>query len=410
MDASRQPHRYLASPSLTGLTGDTNSPVVPVNAMRASEVDALRCIAMTAVMALHAGICPPGWVGVWLFYVISGYVVTKSMIGRETASGVGTRLRHFFRRRFVRIIPVYYLYLLVGVAFTALLGIRQDWLALLSLAAFFDNYTMTIGLGNLTLWPAGHLWTISTEMQFYAVYGVTLCVASRRFNIWLLIAMLAIGPVARFVMSMALHRTGVESGLLAYMVYARPGLHVDIFAMGALLAFAADRWPITRFARPLFAIGLACLLLYVGVYLLVNVRVVGTQGITSFRNVISGILEGQWREVFVYSAVGAVATGTVALAAARDPIVGPILRLRPLQFVGVISYGAYLYHLLVMLSISKLFPAAAEPAITHKIFQFVVSYPLVIALAWLSFTFIEMPLNRRFGAERRLAEPASAGA
>ncbi len=394
---------------MSPLTSDhAGSPVTPVKTMRASEIDALRCIAMTAVMALHAGVCPPGWIGVWLFYVISGYVVTKSMIGREVSAGVGTRLRHFFTRRFVRIMPIYYLYLLIGVAFTALLGIRQDWLTLVSLAAFFDNYTMTIGRGDMTLWPAGHLWTISTEMQFYAVYGVTLCVASRRVNIAMLIAMLLIGPIARFAMSVALHRAGVESGLLAYSVYARPGLHVDIFAMGALLAFAAGRWPITRFARPLFAIGLACLFLYIGVYLLVNIRIVGTHGITSFRNVVSGILEGQGREVFVYSAVGAVATGMVALAAARDPLVGPILRLRPLQFVGVISYGAYLYHLLVMLCVSKVFPAAPGATVVHKLFVFAISYPLVVALAWLSFTFIEMPLNRRFGAERRLAGPVPA--
>lgn len=370
---------------------------VPV-ASRASEIDALRCLAMTFVVLVHKKLMPAGWIGVWLFFVISGYVVTKSMVDRETTATGRARLRHFFGRRVGRIVPIYYIYITVGICLSLMQGHDQDWFAVASLFGFYNNYAMIIAHGDLAFWPVTHLWTISTEMQFYAVYGVSLCLMPKRFTIGLLIALVALAPIARAIASDLLTREGWAPLPLAYAIYAGPGLHADVFAMGALLAFAGKRWPLAAFARPLAAAGMAAICAYSVLYLGINHTVLGERGFEQFRNVVSGILYGQYREVFLYSALGLWGTGLVALAASRDNLVCWLLGNKILQWIGTVSYGAYIFHPLILYVVAYFchgwWGAGTAPGPGYRIAEFLVSYALILIAAWLSFRFVETPLSR----------------
>ncbi|WP_394885646.1 acyltransferase family protein (plasmid) [Mesorhizobium sp. AaZ16] len=155
---------------------------------RVASVDSLRCFAMTAVVAQHCGLMPFGWTGVWLFFVISGFVVTLAVIERPTDRPPLERLRGFFRRRTIRIVPVYYAYVGVGILASLAAGASVDLFDLLSLLGFYHNVAMGLGRGQLSDWPVAHLWTISVEMQFYLVYGTVLVLASRRTVIAILFA------------------------------------------------------------------------------------------------------------------------------------------------------------------------------------------------------------------------------
>src|SRR2546423_10298585 len=84
---------------------------------RIAEVDGLRAVAMTMVIAQHCGLLPFGWIGVWLFFVISGYVITRGFVAdQKAADAASTRFIDFMRRRFFRIVPVYVAYILLNVA------------------------------------------------------------------------------------------------------------------------------------------------------------------------------------------------------------------------------------------------------------------------------------------------------
>lgn len=378
---------------------------------RSGEVDALRCFAMLGVIALHSHILPMGWIGVWLFYVISGYVVTLSVLGREEDRATGlSRYAGFMRRRAVRILPVYYGYCLVGLIFAALVGERQDWFSLASLALFFNNIALIGGEGRIMGWPSGHLWTLSVEMQFYLLYGLVLCHMPRRATQMLLVVFILLCPLGRLIVAEMFSASAWQPLDAAFAVYAAPLLHFDSFAFGCLLAFAQlkEDGELARLARPLFLSGAGALALYMASYFAVNHLVRGHSGVDITRNVISGILIGEHREVFLYTALALAMTGLVALAASGDRLVSPLLGLAPLQWIGRISYGGYVYHALALklatalLGLLGLVVRNGDAAV--HIGQFAIASLISIALAWGSYVWLETPLIHRFGRHRRAGQ------
>ncbi len=361
---------------------------------RSGEVDSLRALAMLSVIALHAHLLPFGWIGVWLFYVISGYVVTLTVLQRRAHGDTRRPLRDFLFRRAARILPLYYGYLLVGLAVTALLGFSQSGLSLASLFLFFDNVTVIQNLGRVMGWPSGHLWTLSVEMQFYLVYGCVLCLLPAQATRRLLLAFILLCPLARFGAGLWLegrHWTPLDA---AYAVYVAPGLHFDIFAMGGLLAFATAQGKLDRIARALATFGLGALVLYAATYCAINLGR-GDHGVAILRNVVSGILFGQHREALVYSAVGLAMTGLVALAASGDRMVAPLLRLPLLRRIGETSYGGYVYHQIALLAASALLSRIGimirhGGALGHGL-QFLIGVAITLLLAEASFRWFETP-------------------
>lgn len=374
---------------------------------RSGPIDALRCFAMTAVVAQHNGLLPFGWTGVWLFFVISGYVVTVALLGRHSDLPARQGLARFFRRRTLRIVPIYYAYVALGVLVCLVSGADINTVAVGSLLGFFNNVAMVLGRGEIPSWPTGHLWTISIEMQFYAVYGFLWFMVSRRtVVVFLLVALLA-SPVLRLAASFLVAHLGWNSEASAYAIYSGSFLHTDSFATGALLALAGQRGILGRTARPLAVAGSVTLAIYALVYICLNYAA-GGRGQDMFRNILSGILWGQYREVFLYTAIAAAAGGLVALAATRDPLIDWLLRHRLLQRIGEISYGAYVYHpLAIMVSIllmSTFFQTPPENwSIGWKIIRFLASYTLTLMAAELSFRYFEshFTLRRREHAPPR---------
>ncbi|TIM79379.1 MAG: acyltransferase [Mesorhizobium sp.] len=373
------------------------SPYMPKNSQRVGPVDALRGLAMTAVVAQHCGLLPFGWTGVWLFFVISGYVVTLTVISRESDQPALERLVGFFRRRALRIVPVYFAYICAGVVTVLVSGSSLDLIALGSLLGFINNLAMTLGRGELGSWPVGHLWTISVEMQFYVIYGFALFLMSRRTVVLLLLSMLILAPMLRLAVSIGLTRIGWGAETSAYAVYAGSFLHTDAFATGCLLAFLS-KYGMLQIKAPFVAIvGICLLFLYVIFYTSINYYVVEARGIDILKNVLSGILWGQYREVFLYSALAAASGGLVSLAAVEHRSVHWLLRLKSLQHIGEISYGAYIYHAIAIvaakLALSPIMDFSANPRPIHTwIALFLLAYLLTIVAAELSFRFFE----RRF--------------
>lgn len=374
-------------------------------AIRSGEVDALRAFAMLSVITLHAHIFPAGWIGVWLFYVVSGYVVTLSVLERREDFGGLPAFGAFMRRRAARILPVYYGYVAFGLLFAALVGFRQNALSLSGLLLFFDNALMITGSGRVNGWPSGHLWTLSVEMQFYLLYGLALFLLPRKAVRTLLLALLVLCPLARFATGDWLLASGWRPLDAAFFVYAAPGLHFDIFAMGALLAFAGEAGRLARIARPLALTGFAALALYSLAYVALNHFARGAVGTAAIRNVISGILIGQHREVWLYSAIGLAMTGIVALAASGDRLVRPLLGLRPLQWIGGVSYGGYVFHQVGLIGATSLLTAfglkVRHGGFGPHLLQFIIGVACTLLIAWLSFRWFERPARRWFQSDTR---------
>jgi peptidoglycan/LPS O-acetylase OafA/YrhL len=382
---------------------------------RIERIDSLRAVAMLAVIAEHAHLLPFGWMGVWLFYVISGFVVTTSLIARaETGHRRGDALS-FYARRGARILPIYYLYIVVGLIVSSLWLGRADWRPFASMFFMYNNFADPFGNGFYAHWPAGHLWTISVEWQFYLLYGCLFIWAPRAWVVAGGVLVIVADPVLRVIAGAILLRHQAPLSA-AYSVYTFSLLHFDAFALGALLALFRDRLT-GRHGLIAGAAGLALLAVYVLVYASID-RGQGARGIDVLKNLVSGILIGQGREGPLYTIVDLLAA-SMLLVALDERISLPLVGNRRLQYVGRISYGGYVYHQLMLLLFATLLPPdlvtgrGAAARIAYDVGTFLFCATLTIAAAAISYRWLERPVMRLVGRAVDLAlhrEPAAATA
>jgi peptidoglycan/LPS O-acetylase OafA/YrhL len=379
-----------------------------VTSARVDALDGLRAIAMTMVVAQHCHLLPFGWTGVWLFFLISGYVITRGFGNdADAGGGFGTRYATFMARRAVRIVPAYALYLAACVAVLLATGRHAPLGDLPYLLSFTFNWQMVFGFwpGHADWAPLGHLWTLSVEQQFYLVFPLLALALPRRWQTGAMLALVAAGPLVRWAwVEFLLARQHGDASALAFAVYAASFCHVDAFLIGALVARLEPSWrtrPRACAAVSLAGLGIAAL--YAGSYVGIN-RALGAQGIDVLRNVFSGILYGQGREVFAYLAVDAAALAAL-LHVLRRGRGSAWLAWRPLAWVGRVSYGGYLFHALVLWGLARALDISiASLPLAQRLVFFGVAWALTVLLASLSFRFIEVPIARRW----RDREPTSA--
>jgi peptidoglycan/LPS O-acetylase OafA/YrhL len=373
---------------------DTFSPS-PATTGYVSEVDALRGLAMTGVVAQHCGLLPFGWTGVWLFYVISGFAITSSLLASDRAPHSKLFLvRNFYVRRCLRIWPLYFIFV-IGNMIAAVIAGRSDVLASAPwLATFTYNFRMMLHDEN---WATiGHLWTISVEEQFYLIFPFLFAFLSRRRLVMALGICIIFSPVLRSLLTYWFDSFSQDNLWKAFSLYAFAPAHFDAFSAGALLAlfrpFLASR---LRFARVFLAVALGAVIGYACIYVCINATAEGF-GKDSLRNVFSGILWGQGRQIWLYSTVTGLAFGLIALILAGEPWLLAVCRLPLLRPIGRVSYGAYILHLPVVMLYQFLWRGnSATFSLTHSLGKFAFVYPVTLLIAFLSFRYFEMPILKQ---------------
>src|SRR5689334_16369815 len=372
-----------------------------------SEVDALRCVAMTAVVAQHSGmtdLARLGWAGVWLFYVISGFAITSSLLASDgMLHPKSFLLRNFYARRCLRIWPVYFLIVAPTLIAAAIAGhsdvlVRGPWLL-----TFTYNYFNMFHFGSwYSSWNwFGHLWTVSVEQQFYLVFPFLFAFLSRRQLVAALWICIAMSPVLRALLTLWLnHLPWADDEFKFATVYLFAPAHFDAFAAGSLLAlfrpFLAGR---LYLARVFLAVALGAAAVYTCVYLGISLATLGFQR-AAFDGVIFGTMWGQGRQIWIYSVVVALASTLIMLILAGEGWLLRVCRLPLLRPIGRISYGAYVYHLPVLYLHDLLWPhTGAEPMytvhhLTYQLGKFGFGYLVTLLIAFLSFRFMEEPILR----------------
>ena len=328
------------------------------------DVDALRAVAVLPVVLFHLNpaLVPGGFLGVDVFFVISGYLIT-SLLHRELKRG-GLDLLAFWRRRILRILPA----LIVVVAIT--------WLAGSFLLYAPDRYMLSVNgaaalvsLGNITHWrtsgdywsadakesPFLHTWSLGVEEQFYILYPLVLLFAWRLLRGRISIA-LAIGLVG----SLALYLYGIQRSPVATF-FLLPTRAWELLAGGLLAVWTLDRGPGERAATAMSMGGLAMI-------------------ITSY-----ALLPWSGQ---VIGTIVAVAGASLVVGAGSSQAFNRVgLTARPVLWIGLVSYSLYLWHWPVIV----LARAAMEryDIALHSVWLFVAS----LILATLSWRFIETPVR-----------------
>ncbi len=355
-------------------------------------IDALRGIAATMVLVYHViemgkwtafpstgalSVFRYGWTGVNLFLVISGFVIALTALAGYERDGAAFR-KPFFRRRLARVLP---LYLLTGLVYVVLVESSLaegpvKWFVLQVLAhlAFVHNlFAKTWGTID------GPNWSVALEMQFYLVMVWLTPWLSRVPLPRLLVGALAGAALWRWLTTLAIPPGSTTVHVQNVAVVLLPGV-IDHFVLGIVLArlvrgeargWVAQRLRAGHANAGLWAL-LACALLAFAAWLLQSVSY------WSRPLMITGMP--------LLLALG-MASGVAAVVAF------PHQRLRllaPLRYLGTISYGIYLWHVLVILSVVNRYPAVQG----KQLLLWVVLS--CVALAMFSWHAMEKPAIERY--------------
>lgn len=146
-------------------------------------LDGFRGIAILIVLAGHSVIGLPvakyvvGNVGVTIFYVLSGFLITTLLLKEKIKRG-GISFKHFYMRRALRILPVVILFLIVLAILNAVFHLRLTLVSFLASAFYVRNLPLNYGPGT---WYNGHLYSLSVEEQFYFVFPVLIVFFTKQY-------------------------------------------------------------------------------------------------------------------------------------------------------------------------------------------------------------------------------------
>lgn len=343
-------------------------------------LDGLRAAAIGLVLFHHVRRAPVeplyvlhenGRLGVSLFFVVSGFLITTLLLREAQANGRIT-LGKFYARRALRLLPLYYATLAlqcVAIFGTSFYSAESRALFIEKLPAYIFYYSNW--LPTATEGPFFFAWSLAVEEQFYLVFGLLMLFMSPRMLVLAVAAALAVKLLVFQIWGVAGTQSAVWRVLFSYqeplLAGVLLGFALNVRRIYAVVACAASAW----------AVGLVGGLMLLW---LTNAPVTAQSG---------------WDGVGMTLLMTALVVGVVV----RKTV--PILCSAPCRHVGRVSYGIYLLHWFVFVALGMLLPRGWPTLF------FLVGTATVIVAASISYRYFEAPLMARF---RPRVVPARGGA
>jgi peptidoglycan/LPS O-acetylase OafA/YrhL len=296
------------------------------------ELDGLRGIAVLAVIAGHAHlpIQLAGYIGVDVFFVVSGFLITSLLLQEWDDTGT-ISIRQFYARRALRIGPAFLVLLLATAVYTLIFAVPEVslvmWRAILISGSYLSNWATALPDSPQPLGFLTHTWSLAAEEQYYLIWPVLMCAALRwGANRRAMAQGIAAGIVALLLLRVWL----ILRGAPAHRLYAGLDTHgADSILIGCFVAvwlsqssFPAAGWPL-RICRSaaacgsLLALGVLVFALDIGVYV--------PYGVSTAMAL-------------------ATAAGVVVLLSPGADTLRRLFGAPSLAGIGRISYGLYLWH------------------------------------------------------------------
>lgn len=335
-----------------------------------TDIDGLRAIAVILVVVFHINeaLIPGGFVGVDMFFVISGYLITGILL-RDIEDGQFS-FAEFYRRRAKRIFPAVFVVTLATLIAGAWILLPDDMVALSKSAfatmLFIANIFFTVDLdtgyfaADSRTIPLLHMWSLGVEEQFYLLWPVLLLGLVKAPRLCLpLLALLGIASVA-------LGEMAIREGWFSFAYYMLPTRAFQLLA-GAMLIFAERQGRFAITPGMAFFTGVSGLLAVIG---------------------SAAFLHGETAYPGVHALP--VTIGTMLLLASgriKQPLAA-VLSLKPVRWIGLISFSLYLWHWPVLA-----FQRYLTPELGWQ--QQVVSLAVMLLLSQLTFRLVEKPFREK---------------
>ena len=333
------------------------------------QLTGIRAPAFWMIFLIHSGFHGYFlWSAVDLYFVLSGFLITNILLRQKKGESF---FRIFYTRRFIRIFPPFYLVLVLSIFVLGDVSQMQT----LSISLFVANFYMPFNDPTQipsSYWALGPYWTLGVEEQFYLLWPLLVYKLSPRRMLWVCVGLIIAAPVFRGLGHIYLTQW-TNSQWLFMFTWNR----VDLLAAGGAIALVRymNLWPAERMERMgLFLLGGCAVAIAICVILFPDFRFSGqtfffsTVGLSLFCGLMAGLI--------------------MYLANATS---GPIVKfcsLRPLMYLGTISYTSYLAHGTILhLFHERLGIATGWPLVLS-------AYPVTTLFAMLLWHVLEAPLQK----------------
>ena len=342
------------------------------------EIDGLRALAVLPVILFHAGFeaFGGGFVGVDVFFVISGYLITTIII-TELDEGKFS-LVNFYERRARRILPALFFVMAVSLLFAWLwlypADLKQFGGSMAAVSVFASNVFFYVsGNGYFRTAtehiPLLHTWSLAVEEQYYLIFPVFLMLAWRIGIKWIHVILAAV-----FVISLGLAQWAADNNIRMASYYLLPTRGWELL-IGVFAAFYLKHHKLSESQ----SVNQALSLLGLG---MVVYSIFALDETTPFPS--------------VYALIPTLGTCLLILCAVPNTLVHSMLSIKPIVGIGLISYSTYLWHV-------PLFVFTRHALFLQHLssFQVYVLIALSLALAWFSWRFVEKPFRNKLIIDRK---------
>jgi peptidoglycan/LPS O-acetylase OafA/YrhL len=343
------------------------------------RLDSLRGLSALAIIPFHWGVLHFGWIGVQVFFVLSGMLITGSLLkSKSRIPSFSQFLLYFLEKRVLRLFPLYYLFLVLLTLF---------FLAVHWPPSFLRDapYLFTYGTNLLTFWDKGadftcysHLWSLGVEWQFYLPWPFVIWLLTERQVMKLALVIVILGPLldeATYWTVLGLTHEPVQA---AQVCYRMPWTQAGALALGALLVRPQT---VRILAKGKVWVAILAVCAAAGAAVIHFGRApLGTLGYPSPAIVFHQFAWG-------YTLLNLLAACAIALTIQRSRLTS-FADIPQLQYLGKISYGIYVIHLPLVFA-GLYFLGRERHSSAKALIIFIILVAATLGLAHLSFQYYE---------------------
>lgn len=360
------------------------------------SLDGLRGVAMIMVLVFHFARMAItnfsfeiGWLGLQIFFVLSGFLITRILLNDKGGS-FGMYVKKFYARRSLRIFPLYYIYLALLVVIYLTTSEPEIFPTYLP---YLLTYTYNFSILS-TNWDFSrlfvHLWSLSVEEQFYFVWPFAVFFLSREWLKRLIILLILLIPAIRVIVALY-----VTSGIgindperVGNVIYWFSLSHFDAFAIGGainflgptLLSLSKKFWLLLTFVVCVIAMALNSVALNYQGHFEISSLGLPLHSIYNMQHLWSYTLLNFLFASLIWYLMSAKWT---------------LFDLKPLRLVGKLSYGMYIFHFLLIVLYERIY----NKIIYNDIVTFILYFTVCLMVSYFTYVVVEkkfLKLKSRF--------------